>query len=340
MKLGMIAVAAGALALAGGPALAQSGTANCDRACVGGLVDQLLASMVAHNPDGLPLASVYTATENSHPASLGMMTAWRTITKAGKPSLLAIDAARGQSYFALPVEEAGSRTALWGRIKVVDRKITEVELFLSRSRGDHGFSFSVDQMPDNYRLLMNPPAARARASHDDLVKLSHAAFDASDPLKVAMAENCQFTEVGSKVIDPGLDDVTGPPRPAGQTAESPLGCAFPPFRPTDKNARVIAIDDELGIVVVAAVVPGIVYPYPFHGHMMSAFIPSDMKPPMQLQDAWIQRHLAQHKAAISKPEPSTGEVMQVLQLYDGKVQAEQINVYLSGPGMSSVWTQP
>ena len=47
----------------------------CDRACLSGVVDQVLASMVAHNPDTLPLAQLYEATENSHPAALGMMVA-------------------------------------------------------------------------------------------------------------------------------------------------------------------------------------------------------------------------------------------------------------------------
>ncbi|MBT0670663.1 hypothetical protein HT136_20045 [Novosphingobium profundi] len=315
------------------PAAPQVST--CDRACMSGIVDTLLQSMVAHDPDHLPLTAMYEATENSRPAALGMMQAWRTITQAQKPSLLAIDTHAGQAYFALNVSEGGNTSILWGRIKVIDRKISQLEIFLNRSRADHGFSFSPEQLPENYRFVMHPPAGRKKATHAQLVALSNAAFDASDPLKVDVAKDCQFTELGWKVIDPGLDDQ--PPRP---NAEEPLGCMFPPFRPTDKQARTIVIDDELGIVVDAAVIRGMVYPYPWHGRMISAFIPVDMAEPAKMQDDWIKRHMGEHKAPIVKPMPATGEVMQVLQYYDGKLQASQINVYLGSKGALSDWVAP
>jgi len=291
--------------------------------------------MPRHDPDKLPLAQVYAATENSHPAALGMMTAWRTISEAGKPALLALDTQRGSAYFALPVNESGSKTALWGRIKVEDRKIAELEFFLNRSRGDHGFSFSADQMRANYKSLMTLPASRQKTAHDELEKIARASFDASDPYKLDSAPNCQFTEVGTLVIDPGLDDV---PHKAGDPdPEAPLGCMFPPFRPTDKKARIIAVDDETGFVVTAAVIRGMVYPYPWRGHMMSAFIPDDMKAPQQIQDDWIERKKKAGKTGLLAPAAATAEVMQVIQVYDGKMHASQINVYLSGPGAQSAW---
>lgn len=314
------------------PAFAQS--TSCDRACLSGIVDNVLSSMAKHNPDSVPLAATYTATENSHPAALGMMTAWRTLSSTGKPALLAIDVARGAAYFALPVNEGGNQTALWGRVKVVDRKVAELEIFLSRSRGDHGFSFAADQMATNYKKLMTLPPSRKKASHSDLEKLARASFDGSDPYTISYADGCQFSEVGALVIDPGLDDV-----PARPNAQAPLGCIFPPGRPTDKKARVIAVDDEMGIVVAAAVIPGVVYPYPFRGHMISAFIPKDMKPAMDAQDEWIKRKSKAGKAGLLAPTAATGEVMQVLQVFDGKLQAAQINVYLSGPGAQSVWVK-
>ncbi len=320
-------------------AQAQTGEVGCDRPCMAGMVDQVLTSMVAHNPDTLPLANVYSATENSHPAALGMMTLWRTVTKAGKPSLLAIDTNLGQAYFALAISEAGSSSVLWGRIKVVDRKISELELFINRSRGDHGFSFSADQLPANYKKLMFPPAGRQKATHEELVKLARASFDASDPLHVDVGSNCQFTELGWQVVDPGLDDMPQQPLPAGFTKDMPIPCMFPPFRPTDLKARVIAIDDDLGFVVVAGIVPGYVYPYPYLGHMLSAFIPKDMKDARDTQEQWFEKKLKEGKSGLLRPSPATGETMQVFQFYDGKLQASQINVYLSGPDAHSPWVQ-
>lgn len=336
----ILAIAASAMLSGAAPSAVHAADTACDRACMGNMVDQLLASMTAHKPELLPLAPVYTATENSHPAALGMMALWRTVTKAVKPSLLAIDPGAGQVYFALNVNEGGGLSVLWGRLKVIDRKIAELELFVNRARGDHGFSFSPEQLPANYRKLMSPPPTRRRASRAELEALARAAFDADDPLQVKIADDCQFTELGWQVIDPGLDDVPPPAPPAGAKPidpNAPLGCVFPPYRPTDKRARVIAIDEELGFVVVAGVVPGHAYPYPHFGHMVSAFIPDQMAEPAKAQGAWFDRHVQQHKAPVVRPEPATGETMQVLQLYDGKLQASQINVFLSGPGMQSVW---
>jgi hypothetical protein len=71
------------------PYTSNNGGSSCDtsnsncsssRQCMTNMVTKILDSMVAHNPDTLPLATIYRATENSHPAALGMMTSWRTIT--------------------------------------------------------------------------------------------------------------------------------------------------------------------------------------------------------------------------------------------------------------------
>ncbi len=321
------------------PMIAQAtpSQAICDRACMSNMVDQVLASMAAHNPYVLPLATVYSATENSHPAALGMMEPWRTITKAGKPNLLAIDTGAGQAYFMLTVSEGSSKSILYGRVKVANRKISELELFINRARGDHGFSYSPMELPQNFKMLMSPPANRKKASRTVLEKLALAAFNPSYPFEAKIAATCHFTELGWRVVDPGLDDDSLPP--SGKSRNAPLGCANPPSRPVDRKARIIVIDHDLGIVVVAGMVPGVVYPYPYYGHMISAFIPSDMKQPQEAQQRWFEKEAKEGKHPLVKPMPATGVTMQLLQYYDGKLQAVQINVHLGGPGMKSEWVK-
>ena len=321
------------------PLMAQAtpGQTLCDRACMSNMVEQVLASMVAHNPYTLPLATVYSATENSHPAALGMMEAWRTITEAGKPNLLAIDTKAEQAYFMLTVSEGGNKSILYGRIKVVSRKISEFELFINRSRGDHGFSYSPMELPENFKELTSPPADRKKASRAVLRKLALAAFNPSYPFDAKIAATCQFTELGWRVVDPGLDG--GPRPPNGKSRNAPLGCANPPSRPADRKARIIVIDPHLGIVVVAGMVPGVVYPYPYYGHMISAFIPSDMKQPQEAQQQWFEKDAKDGTQPLIKPMPATGVTMQVLQYYNDRLQAVQINVHLGGPDMKSEWVK-
>ncbi|KAI3390432.1 hypothetical protein diail_9654, partial [Diaporthe ilicicola] len=214
------------------------------------IVTQILDSAVAQDPPTLPLASTYKATENSHPAALAMMTLWRTVTKAGSPDLLAIDITNGTAYFALDVSEGNDAapSVLRGRIAVVNMQITELELFINRYRGDHGFSFSASELPRNYAQLMSPPANRTKASRETLWKLSEALFAELSDFSVAVSDDCQFTEIGWKVVDAGTYN---------NSSTDPLGCVWPDDHPTDDNARVaLVIDEELGFIVTSGVIPG------------------------------------------------------------------------------------
>jgi hypothetical protein len=326
-----------------GASQAQSADApaTCDRACMTDIVEQMLGSMVAHNPDTLPVAQVYKATENSHGAALGMMTLWRTVTEAHTPDLLAIDVPAGQAFILTQISEGGNKSVLWGRIKVENRKISELELYVNRSRGDHGFSFDAENLPKNLYGWMHPPVDRTKVSRADLEALSKSVFAEGSTFDMPIGKDCAFLEAGSHVVDPGLDDVPAEPAPDGskRDPETPLGCIMPPNHPVDPKAREIVVDEELGIVVDAAMVPGVVYPYPFHGHMMSAFIPDQMKEPGVAQQAWFERKIAAGQGPLLHPEPAMGVAMHVLQLYNGALQGMQINVNLDGPEARSVWVK-
>ncbi|KAH7156091.1 hypothetical protein EDB81DRAFT_647124 [Dactylonectria macrodidyma] len=302
-------------------------TSDCSRDSMTTLVTQILDSMVAKDPYSLPLATIYKATENSHPAALGMMTSWRTVAEAGDPSLLAIDTTNCTAYFALAVSEGNEATeaVLRGRVATVDEEITELELFINRGRGDHGFTFSADEVPSNYEPLMNPPDNRTKASRETLWALSQALFAEGSAYSVTVSDDCLFTEAGGQVIDTGL---------YGNGSSDPLGCVWPDDHPTDLNARVgLVIDEELGFVVTSGIIPGTVYPY----QNISAFIPNDMTSAQEAQDAWIEEMKAQGNWTMLSPTGATGDTLEVLQFYNGELQAMQINVYLSGPNMTSPW---
>jgi hypothetical protein len=255
------------------------------------------------------------------------MTAWRTITKAGKPDILAIDTETGSAYFSLAVSEGNddNPSIVRGRVKVVDEKITELELYINRSHGDHGFTFGGSEIAETSKFLQDLPSNRTKASRETLEKLSAATFNPNTTFAPLIADECQFTEVGARVIDP-VPDRNG--------SYDPLGCQFPGI-PSDKNARLnLVVDEDSGIVVTGATIPGIVYPY---GNI-SAFIPEEMSAAQEAQDEWLDVTLAEGGTGLLEASGSTGEVLEVVQYYNGKLYAVQINVYLSGPGMASVWT--
>ncbi|KAJ5385954.1 hypothetical protein N7509_008495 [Penicillium cosmopolitanum] len=286
---------------------AKSTSNDCNRTCLSNIVEQFLDSVVKHDPFSLPLASVYKATENSHAAALTMMTLWRTVTKVTKPNLLAIDSKQGTVYFSLDINEGGITNILRTRLKVVNRKITELEIFVNRYRGEHGFSFSAEELPSNYAVLIE------------------ALFATSSDFGVAVSDTCQFTEIGWKVVDTGVY--------ANGTTD-PLGCSWPDAHPTDDKARVaLVIDEELGFVVTSGMIPGIIYPY----QNVSAFIPDAMPTAQEAQDVWYAYAQAQGEGPLVAPAAGMGETLEVLQYYNDELQAMQINVYLNAPNATSLW---
>ena len=123
--------------------------------------DLLLESMVAHDPWMLPLADRYAATENSIAGSLNMMSAWRTVTGVKQMGQCFVDEPAGQVFFTACLDEGGASTAFWARLKVEDEKLTELELYSSRSRADSGFVMLADDIgnvPD--RLDLSHPRGR------------------------------------------------------------------------------------------------------------------------------------------------------------------------------------
>lgn len=329
--LGLLtAVLGSSLSLAASVPVAGFSNSSCTRDGLTNVVTQLLASMVAHDPTSLPLAQVYRATENSHPAALTMMTSWRTITEAGPPSLLALDTTNCAAYFALDVSEGNDATesVLRGRVQLeaVDARITELELFVNRYRGDHGFSFNATELAANYAVLMAPPANRTRPSRATLEALSAALFAETSDFAVTVSDSCQFTEIGWKVVDTGV---------YGNESSDPLSCTWPDEHPVDTNARVgLVIDEELGFVITSGMIQGKVYPY--NGNV-SAFIPNQLAAAQEAQEVWMADVEAEGVESLLYPFGGSGETLEVLQYYNDELQAMQINVYLSGPNMTSAW---
>lgn len=242
--------------------------------------------------------------------------------ETGAPNLLAIDTAGGSAYFSLAISDGSDQTqsVLWARIKVFNRQITELELYINRSRGDHGFSFSSEELPDNYRRWTSPPPRSQRATRAELESLSEATFNPNSTFSVAVADNCQFTEVGATVIDPGPD---------GDGSYAPLACSWIDTRPADGDARVnLVIDEELGIVATGAIVPGVVYPY---GNV-SAFIPDQMTEQQAEHDEWFTNKIAAGAGLRLNPTAATGETLQVLQYYNSMLQGSRLCCVLAGRG--------
>jgi len=320
--------------------VAEAAAPACDRACLKGFADELVASIVAHDPASLPLSRVYAATENSVASALGMMVIWRTAT-AAKSSFYVIDTESAQVFLITTISEGPDDTLLFGRLQIQNRLITEIEIYTNRSRGQGGFQFDPDgpaHFPSAWTLPVGP---ERRASRAQLLEAGRSIFDPS--LKAPdVAPGCVIMENGKVVAEnPEVLKHIGPTQNDAHPAVNPDGtvpvpCGNPPDRPADKHARTSIIDVEQGIVVSLAIVHGIAEPYVITHPTESAFVPDSLLQPY-VGMLTKQQASGAFTAPAIRQMPATAVTAELHRIYDGKLQGLHLLVNLGAPGFRSPW---
>ena len=199
----------------------------CDRPCLEGFINQYLDALVAHNVFGLPLARKVKFSENDQLLDLGDGL-WNVTTDIGTYKLYVSDPQSGQVAFFGTVRENGRPTALALRLKVENRKITEIETLVNRAGGGPPPGGRGGRGPGGDAKAPPPPPppptgatameaikvdpefqetvpANQRVSRDELVKLANTYFDAiehGNAPAAAFDPQCNRMENGVK-ITPG-----------------------------------------------------------------------------------------------------------------------------------------
>ena len=315
--------------------------ADCDRTCLSRLADELLDSMVAKKPEAAPLADQYISTENGRPAALPMIVQWRTVT-AVNDRYYVIDAVTQQLFLISSINESGSKSLMFGRLKAEDGKLSEIELYTDRSRSDGGFMFDPNGLSNYPQAWLTDIPADQRATRKELLEAGLSIFDTAH-ISPPGAHECVLMENGRIVgedpevlqgLMPDADISTFVRNPDG-TVAIPCG-GDNPERPTDPKARTNIIDEEKGIVISMAIVEGIVYPYLATDPTESAFVPVAMLAPYQ-NVLKAQREAAASNAPEVKSMPANELVAQLHRIYDGKLQGMMMLQYAMPPGAGSIW---
>lgn len=130
-------------------AQAMENASDCDRKCLYGFVDQYLQALVAKDPSRLPWAKSVKFTENNVVLAVGDGL-WGTITSMGPEDARAADPANGQVAYLGVVSEHGQESFFALRLKIDDRKISEVETIVDRKGlgpGPFGDPDAIQQLP-------------------------------------------------------------------------------------------------------------------------------------------------------------------------------------------------
>jgi hypothetical protein len=219
--------------------------ATCDRPCLKGFVDDYLAALEKHDPTHLPLAPHVRFTENSATIKLGDGL-WKT---AGQTTyrLYLLDPDSGGAALQSVIKENGALSSFLLRLKIADKKITEIETILTRKNESNVFAPEKLTAPDPLWAQVVPPAGRA--TREQLIAAANAYFDAietqSGNYKPApFASDCNRVENGGQT--------TNVPGPNGR---APMGCAEQfdkkifTWIPEVNDRRFPVVDPEHGVVL-------------------------------------------------------------------------------------------
>lgn len=113
--------------------------ANCDRKCLNDLVDAYRAALIDHDTSHLPLATNARYTENAQDLKIGDGL-WGTLTGWGSYKLYIDDPEDGAVAYVGVTDEAGMSGLLVTRLRVVNRKITEIETLITREETTVSFT--------------------------------------------------------------------------------------------------------------------------------------------------------------------------------------------------------
>jgi len=215
--------------------------ADCDRACLGGFITQYLDAMVAHAPAKLPLAPNVRFTEDGVDMKLGDGL-WKNASKIRAYREDVLDTRQGVAATRVVAEESGTPVLLAMRLKIADKKITEVESQVTRTQKE-GALFVLDtlQTPGPMSTVLEKSQ---RTPREDLIK---AALFYPAGLKIG-----SFIKVDAPFAPDAYRFENGA-RMAGKGC-SRAGCEDIKNQKIMEHpgimTRVIAVDEETGVVLL------------------------------------------------------------------------------------------
>lgn len=224
------------------PARTQSRGGACDRECLRGFITQYLDAMLKHDPKKLATASNARFTEDTKTMPLGEGL-WKGASKIRPYRQDFLDVRDGQAMSYVVVEENGMPAMLALRLKIAERKITEIETLVTRSRAE-GAIFQIENLTTPRAVLNVAPDASQKMSREQLIRIAEfypaglkvgGTFDA---VNAPFAPDAYRIENGTVTAGPGA-------RAGSENIRTQRIMAHP-----DVTYRVAAVDEDLGVVIL------------------------------------------------------------------------------------------
>jgi hypothetical protein len=224
------------------------------------MLDRYVDALVARDPSKLAVDRSMVFTENGQRLELGDGL-WHTVTGRGAYALRLADVERGQAVLMGTIREADVPTILVVRLKVVRRRIEEIETLVTRN---DAAAKSLDTIGTPRATWSQPVPAAERHTRADLVRIANMYFSGIERNngrgQYPIADSCARLENGAVTAgDPA--SVLGPAAAAaggGAPARARAGCRqqfesgvfFYVTRIRDR--RFVLVDPERGLAFAFA----------------------------------------------------------------------------------------
>ena len=222
--------------------------ASCDRECLRGMLTVYLYALLKHDTSKLPLSDKVRVTEDAVEKPLEKVGLVKTVTRLRGYRQDFLDERGGMAATGTIVEESGAPTLLVVRLKVVDRKITEIEMVATHSRTE-GLIFNIDGLSAPSEEMNYAPRPEQLASREDALE---AALHYPEGLNAAKT----FADVGAP-FTPNAYRYENGQIMAGPDCKFAPGCqnistqSLAIFNRLGKvTTRVVGVDERMGIVLL------------------------------------------------------------------------------------------
>ena len=215
---------------------------NCDRECLRGFITQYLDALVTHDPHALTVSDKVRFTEDTVEMRLGEGL-WKNASKVRPYRQDILDVRQGVAASQVVVEENGSPDMLMLRLKIVDRKIAEIETQVTRNQKD-GAIFEVKSLQNPNKVMSDAPRKSELPSRDEAIKIAQS-YPAGLKVGSFVSVDAPFASEAYRLENGRITAGPGCSRAGCENVKTQTIMKHPAI-----TTRVVAVDEQLGIVLL------------------------------------------------------------------------------------------
>jgi hypothetical protein len=221
---------------------------SCDRECLRSLLTATLYSLLKHDTSKLPLSDKVRITEDAIEKPIDKVGLVKTVTRLRGYRQDFLDERGGMATTGTLVEEVGAPVMLVVRLKVVEQKITEIELVTTHSRTE-GLIFNIDGLSAPSEVMNYAPRPEQLPTRDEALKAALKYPEGLSNAKTFADVNAPFSPIAYRYENGQI--MAGPDCKFAPGCQNISTQSLAIFNRLGKvTTRVVGVDERMGTVLL------------------------------------------------------------------------------------------